>query len=132
MLERLRQALVLPSKTGSVNPVADSLPEMVVGPLPLLSSSDTADMQIVKELIEEGKLLGLLCEPRRNGFVEGADALDGVDLDQTDNKIQTPQDRVRLTAEEQRQVLLHKAGKRTKSRYELLLHIAMNRQKTVR
>lgn len=129
MLERLRQAKVWPEGSLATDPVSDTLPELVVGPLPVLVSPDTADMQTVKELVEESEMSGLLSQPHSNGIVDGADTLKGADQDQTASKVHKSQGLARLTANEQKQLLLHKAGKHTKSRYELLLHVALNRRK---
>ena len=127
MLERLRQAKVWPEGSPSTDPVSDTLPEMVVGPMP--ASPDAADMQTVRELVEESEMLGLLSEPHSDGIADGADALKCVDQRQPESQVDKSQDFARLTANEQRQLLMHQAGKHTKSRYELLLHVAMNRRK---
>lgn len=129
MLERLRQAKVWPESSLPTDCVTDTLPEMVVGPMPVLVSPDTADMQTVKELVQESEMLRLLSEPHSNGTVEGADTVQGVDQDQSASKVHKSEGFARLTANEKKQLLLHKAGKHTKSRYELLLHVALNRRK---
>lgn len=130
LLERLRQAKVWPEGSLPTDLVADTLPEMVVGPLPALVSPDTSDMQTVQELVDESEVSGLLSEPHSSGIVEGADILSGVDPDQTASKIHRSQALARLSAKERKQLLMQKAGKNTKSRYELLLHVALNRRKT--
>ena len=129
MLQRLRQTRVWPEASPPTEPAGAMLPGMVVGPMPLLVSPDTADLQTVKELVEESERLGLLCHPRSSGMVEGADTLNVGDVDQSASKVQKAQGWARLTANERKQLLLHKAGKHTKSRYELLLHVALNRRK---
>lgn len=130
MLERLRQARVWPEASPPTESVGGILPGMVVGPMPMLVSPDTADLQTVKELVEESEKLGLLCHPRSNdAVVEGADSVNVGGCDQTASKVQKAQGWARLTADERKQLLLHKAGKHTKSRYELLLHVALNRRK---
>lgn len=129
MLERLRQARVWPEASPPTDPAGGMLPGMVVGPMPMLVSPDTADLQTVKDLVEESEKLGLLCRPSSSGIVEGTDTVSVGGCDQTASKVQNAQGWARLTANERKQLLLHKAGKHTKSRYELLLHVALNRRK---
>lgn len=129
MLGRLRQSKAFPVGTTASTHGTNILPEMIAGPMPVLAPPDTVDMQTVKVLIAESEKLGLLCEPYSNKRVGRADKSDGTDPVQTASRVEAPPENVRLTATEHKQVLTRKAGKQTKSRYQELLHIAMNRQK---
>lgn len=126
MLERLRQAKVFPVDAPATDLVPDT---MAAGPMPVLAALDNKDMQAVKELVAECEPLGLLCKPSNNDCLSTANMLESTEPAQTASKVEMMPDNKRLTATEQKQILMRKAGKHTKSRYQLLLHVALNRRK---
>lgn len=129
MLKRLRQAKAFPVDAPATDLGIETLPDMVVGAVPMPAAPDNGGMQTVKELIAECAPLGLLCKPSNNDCLSTANMLESIDPAQTASKVEMTPDNKRLTATEQKQILMRKAGKHTKSRYQLLLHVALNRRK---